>query len=1635
MENNNYNFNNNNNSSSICEAENMQRGQEDLMRSSSSNTTTAFEYSFPTNNEDEDDDDDDTESNKSTPYFTPMEFIQSPFEFPTPRLTDTTTAENQQTPTVVKSSSNAQTFVKTNSSELESMPSKEHQQHQHHQHQAIDNQQSPRILQLSGAAPATPKAASALIKHLEPSSPKVKGKYRRFSLYERRSCSPQHLIIKNASSVECTVDTDKENTKPKVKATDKHDESHSGGNNSPSLILDETTGSPRILTSTEAAMISSGRLSYSPKLLTSINNLHLASPLGVISSAGYKNGNYFKFPEIDHVVQQETSSQTGATDTTMVGDDNSSANRSGKDNQKRANATRKLTANDNQTTSTPNSNYESFNETDTEIKPTTSAILPKIETKRNRKNKNNLTIKIINNSSSTSATSSSSMSCTAGPYYEKPPHSPNSSNKPKTPTIKSTKEKALSLDSAPMAKECATAIKSTLMIKPELYLSCDEIDSNVSGNSNRLDLHSQDRLRSHHPSNTRSTSMSQLAIGPPGGNTAKLNKNIRRRIPNSNSVDWQLHQRKHPTFHHAIAEPISKKLTEKRDDAKLVVILKEDEEVSSDQQQQQIHSYSALQTPNSGTCTSTPSSALRTPYKHNPLLHNSNTNLKTLPEFLTLVEFSTPPEHPYKQKSMDLPSSSTTVATIPGGRPANSSSSTNLLQRRGSNHSLTLNLHSQSYSNLLGSCRSGLSVSNYSLGSVGNSTNNLNSKSSCNLNISTTQTSQTTNTTAATVTSQGARQSLFRRRGSNQSLTLTNLSCGNLNSFASQNSLNVERSGQLPSLARPIANASLSTTPRRGLLERRGSNQSLTLNMSSSFGGIGSEKGALGNSSINLGDAAKAEEDINKASNHHTTLMPNCSVHSHQRRFFSSESLNRNNTSQFGELNPPHKRNANQLCFGSVNDLKPSPDRGSSHNLRTDNTSTQAEHFDFKDTSVCTCPSIRNIMTKPLSPQTTSEEFKIYLANIQMLQNASNALNQNDLIKLNYIFDNSYASRAKGIAEQSIPILMSTHNQSSKEAETPPPAMISNSEDCEIIERYMQVVKDILQTVQPDEEEQKRMFLNLHKEFWDLPLNHQEKPMVFGSQTKNRYKTILPNENSRVILEKESKLLMEMMENCCGSNLELDEEALIDGLTKQPSMLVAEEVPYINANYIKGPDYTSKCYIATQGPLPNTIYEFWLMIYQNTKKYIKISKGPDSPSRRQGKLLQQYYQKIVMLTNFMENNRQKCSVYFPVELNEIFITTPREEVVQATGKFTEFINPYLSEDAMETEIDEAEGTAVKVINISCSKVEVNDELKAHLPNSKSFFVMKNVGIVKKNGFSIRKILILYCANFTDVVNIPYLLINKFVCYHYWYPDWPDHRSPRDINTLLDISLHVSNLGKCESEFEVFSDTAVTPPSHVNAQSTELYQQDIFNAVQPLPVIHCSAGIGRTGCMTAILNGIRQVRQSLAYSLTSMAAKAAKQATSAQALSPVDFRLPRQFLEEDVLLLEAPLPRDIDCSFTRNTLLYMRYILKMEKKIKEQQQQQRQQQSTMPSNEPLENADDDNEQSSPVEEQTAYDEDTWRLPSVAELPKMPNIFVDVLGIVCNLRLQRGGMVQNSEQYELIHRAMCLYLKRTFALKRF
>ncbi|XP_030747282.1 receptor-type tyrosine-protein phosphatase beta-like isoform X3 [Sitophilus oryzae] len=92
------------------------------------------------------------------------------------------------------------------------------------------------------------------------------------------------------------------------------------------------------------------------------------------------------------------------------------------------------------------------------------------------------------------------------------------------------------------------------------------------------------------------------------------------------------------------------------------------------------------------------------------------------------------------------------------------------------------------------------------------------------------------------------------------------------------------------------------------------------------------------------------------------------------------------------------------------------------------------------------------------------------------------------------------------------------------------------------------------------------------------------------NRRKNRYPNILPWDHCRVKL-----------------NIDEDDEICSD---------------YINASYVKG--YSNEVeYIATQGPLPGTCRDFWKMVIQEN---VTI---------------------IVMVSKFIENNRDKCYKYFP----------------------------------------------------------------------------------------------------------------------------------------------------------------------------------------------------------------------------------------------------------------------------------------------------------------------------------------------------------------------------------------------------
>ncbi|XP_023940712.2 uncharacterized protein LOC112047730 [Bicyclus anynana] len=793
----------------------------------------------------------------------------------------------------------------------------------------------------------------------------------------------------------------------------------------------------------------------------------------------------------------------------------------------------------------------------------------------------------------------------------------------------------------------------------------------------------------------------------------------------------------------------------------------------------------------------------------------------------------------YKQ---NLSVSSTNLKTLPEGVPsddfepsAEDEKLVKKLHRRNSNQSLMLSTHSLQGSNCSlssagASCHNistvRTSISNFSLNSDNRqkklSLDRRDSNTSINPNEHLTPTTRVICSSNTNLSGELSKNCLLQRRGSNNSLTLNILSSNNLSRHSSNSSLNKEaKLGQ-----------------KKGLLERRSSNTSLTLNINTSNPQLSTNR-ALSISNYNLNgstcnlsrynsnhsiDIAEPRKGILERRSSNTSLTlniqpqeprdleideslidPNLQDMPHRdkhRKSLSTENLIPKSYKNRTRLRSTEKG----LGFGSHDNLWSTSytEQECGQNLTYvcgDQENEIIYAFGRQEDPNFQQGFVRNITTKPLSPQSTSEDFRLYLANMQHLQNASSVLTRQQLKDLNEVFQNGYSKvKCLGTGE-------GQHCCSGRVTED-----ISQ-------ENPQMVIPEV--ATQPCSEYQKSLLRNLHQEFWDMPTNFQEKPIVSGSHPKNRYKTILPNEHSRFILRADA------------GNYE----------------------GYINANFIKGHEYTKNSYIATQGPLPNTIYDFWLMVRQNVIDF-RSQRPADAPS--------EYIQKIVMLTNFYENIRQKCEKYFPVEIDEeISIQSP--DCSEMT---------FFSED--------------------CSP--------------KNNFKIKNDGMIKKSGYTIRKLDVRYeTADSSDSV----------VVYHYWFHNWADHTCPKDVTALLNLSLDVLkeecyDFSECKDELEEQCKCGDTPNPNskfvfppLEAQSAScpinvsVSSPSSFSSENQFPptIVHCSAGIGRTGCLIAILNGIKQLT---------------------------------------------------------------------------------------------------NEQK-----------------------------VDVLGIVCNMRLNRGGMVQNSEQYELIHKVLCLY----------
>ncbi|XP_018526658.1 tyrosine-protein phosphatase non-receptor type 7 [Lates calcarifer] len=239
---------------------------------------------------------------------------------------------------------------------------------------------------------------------------------------------------------------------------------------------------------------------------------------------------------------------------------------------------------------------------------------------------------------------------------------------------------------------------------------------------------------------------------------------------------------------------------------------------------------------------------------------------------------------------------------------------------------------------------------------------------------------------------------------------------------------------------------------------------------------------------------------------------------------------------------------------------------------------------------------------------------------------------------------------------------------------------------------------------------------------------------VPGHNMKDRYKTILPNPESRVILRSP------------------EEEAGPDR--------------YINANYIRGYKGAPRAYIATQGPMVHTVGDFWDMVWQERSSI------------------------IVMVTRLKENN-EKCELYWPQPTARTKRVKEEEEDEDKEGQGKE---------------DEDEGETSRL----------------------GRFLLRVRDSREKDGFTVTDMEIQLCSERRPVR-------------HYWFTSWPDHHIPQCTALLLRLV----------EEVETYSRSLLPPGS----------QPITDPAPGPGPIIvHCSAGIGRTGCFIASSIGCQQLRE-------------------------------------------------------------------------------------------------------------------------------------------------------------------------------
>lgn len=221
---------------------------------------------------------------------------------------------------------------------------------------------------------------------------------------------------------------------------------------------------------------------------------------------------------------------------------------------------------------------------------------------------------------------------------------------------------------------------------------------------------------------------------------------------------------------------------------------------------------------------------------------------------------------------------------------------------------------------------------------------------------------------------------------------------------------------------------------------------------------------------------------------------------------------------------------------------------------------------------------------------------------------------------------------------------------------------------------------------------------------------------------------------------------------------------------------------YINASFI-APRATNKRYIATQGPLPSTYRDFWMVCWEQNVRV------------------------IVMLTKQHEGGQVKCGDYWsdstfgPLKLHPLGVEGPEEPAEEGGGGFSFFAPP----PAASTSSLSGSGPSSRSSSFSSASAPPRP------PLIKRTFHLTHI----------------------DFPNEPPRLITQLQ-----YVSWPDFDIPDSPSDLLSIIHQVNDLNDTAAAEAANAETAPPGPT----------------------VVHCSAGVGRTGSyvvVDAVLDAVKR----------------------------------------------------------------------------------------------------------------------------------------------------------------------------------